>query len=184
MTTSAQLRAIAVDALIGNTAAGANVFSPRDISTWEGDFPFLIVTAPDEEMESFGRQGAPAFTVTSTLHVQARVEQAALDNDMGAVLAQGLLETIREQIKAALINYTPLMQLLQQFSFVRSSIQVGTSDDTDKHLGQLNLHLGMEFVQSAENFWQPPQTTIDGMDVGMGVPDGAPQPGTSIELSA
>jgi hypothetical protein len=183
MTTSAQLRIIAANALIGNTAAGTRVYSPRDISTWGGDYPLLIVTAPDEEGESFGRQGAPAFTMTTTLHVQARVEQVALANDMGAVLAQEQLELMREQIKAALINYTPLMSLIQQYPFVRSSIQVGTADDTETHLGQLNLHLGLEFVQSGQDFWQPPTTDLEGMDVGMKVPDGTPQPGASIELS-
>ena len=182
MTTSAQLRTIAVAALINVTDAGSRVFSPMDIATWEGEYPLLIVTAPSEDGESFGRQGAPAFTVTTTLHVNARVEHAALDNDAGAIAAQAELETLREQIKSALINYTPLMSLLQQYPFFRSHIQVGNGDDTEKHLGQLELQIGLEFVQTPADFWQPPSDQFLGVDVRFDTPQGSPQPGANIDL--
>jgi len=42
MTTSSDLRAAAVTALTGATAAGGNVFSPRTWPTWNGSYPVLF----------------------------------------------------------------------------------------------------------------------------------------------
>ena len=67
MTTSVDLRLLAVDALKDATTAGAN--SPRDLATWDGDYPMLVVTAPQEDGQGLGRIGAPQFNVTTTLRV-------------------------------------------------------------------------------------------------------------------
>jgi len=183
MTTSAMLRQIAVDALLGKTDAGNKVFSPRDIATWDGEYPMLVVTAPDEDGESTGRHGAPTFTVITTLHVHARVQRPAGRDDVGAVQAQSDLELLREQIKAALINFTPLMRLLQHYPFFRSQIQVGASDgDTDKHLGSLQLQLGMEYIQGPGDFYNPPATPLEGVDTRVPSAEGSPQLGTDIDL--
>ncbi|KAF1041303.1 MAG: hypothetical protein GAK35_03393 [Herbaspirillum frisingense] len=183
MTTSAELRQIAVNALKGNTTAGQSVFSPRDLASWEGEYPMLVVTAPEEEGESTGPHGAPTFKVTTTLHVHARVERAAGDNDIGAIQAQADLEVMREQIKAALINYTPLMRNLQQYPFFRSQMQVGVSDtDTAMHQGSLQLQLGMEFIQGPQDFYQPPATPLEGVDARLPAEQGAPQLGADINL--
>lgn len=184
MTTSADLRQIAVDALKGKTSAGQSVFSPRDIATWDGEYPMLIVTAPEEGGESSGRHGAPLFTVTTTLHVHARVQRPAGDDDIGAVLVQADLEVMREQIKAALINFTPLMSLLQHYPFFRSQMQVGTSDaDTAMHLGTLHQQIGMEFVQGADQFYQEPSIPLQALDIRVpaATPD-TPQFGADINL--
>jgi len=184
MTTSADLRQIAVAALKGKTLAGQSVFSPRDLATWDGEYPMLIVTAPEEEGESSGRHGAPLFTVTTTLHVHARVRHPAGDDDIGAVLVQADLEVMREQIKAALINYTPLMSLLQHYPFFRSQMQVGTPDtDTAMHLGTLHQQLGMEFVQSSDQFFQEPSAPLEGIDTRIppATPD-TPQFGADVNL--
>ena len=54
MTTSVDLRLLAVDALKDATTAGANVYSPRDLATWDGDYPMLVVTAPQEDGQGWG----------------------------------------------------------------------------------------------------------------------------------
>lgn len=183
MTTSAELRGIAVNALKGKTDAGDSVFSPRDLATWAGEYPMLIVTAPEEDGESTGPHGAPTFKVTTTLHVNARVERPAGDNDIGAVQAQADLEVLREQIKAALINYTPLMRNLQQYPFFRSQMQVGTSDaNTAMHQGSLQLQLGMEFIQGPKDFYQPPETPLEGVSARIPAQAGSPQLGADIDL--
>jgi len=183
MTTTAELREIAVNALKGKTVAGDKVFSPRDVSTWDGDYPMLVVTAPEEDGESSGRHGAPLFTVTATLHVQARVQRPAGNDDIGAILAQADLELMREQIKSALINYTPLMRQLQHYPFFRSQMQVGTAEDSAMHQGSLHLQLGMEFVQGPDSFYQPPATPLEGIDARVPAVPGSPGLGADIDLS-
>lgn len=183
MTTTADLREIAVAALRGATACGDSVFSPRDLATWEGEYPLLIVTAPEEDGESSGRHGAPLFTVTATLHVHARVQRPAGRNDIGAIQAQADLEVMREQIKAALINYTPLMRQLQHYPFFRSQMQVGTAEDSAMHQGSLQLQLGMEFVQGPDSFYQSPSSLLEGVDARVPATPGAPELGVNVDLS-
>lgn len=182
MTTAAQLRAIAVDALTGTTDAAENVFSPRDIPTWDGTYPMLIVVTDDEDGESLGRNGPPQFNVTSTLKVLGRVEQAAQDDDVGAALVYGALETLRDQIKAAVINYTPLMSQLQQFSFFRARMQVGGKEDAAQHQGQVVVEIGMEFFQGPDDFNQPTLVAFEEVDLTISEPDGTQQTGAVITL--
>ncbi|WP_175795964.1 ATP-binding protein [Burkholderia anthina] len=182
MTTSAQLRAIAVQALTGTTIAGANVFSPRDIPSWDQTYPMLIVTAGDEDADGLGRNGAPQFNVTSTLKVVGRVEQEAQNDDVGAALCYAALETIRDQVKVAVINYPALMILLQQFSFFRSRMEVGGKEDSAFHQGQVVIEIGMEFFQGPDDFYQAPTVAFEETDVSLTVADGTPQPGAVITL--
>lgn len=182
MTTSRELRELAVQGLLatGATAAGSNVFSPRSWATWNGTYPVLLVQTPDEDGESWGRHGPPAFTVTTTLRITARAQAAALTNDQAAVLVEEQLEDLREQIKAALVNYPPLMSLLQQYPFFRSRIDV--SGEGSEPIGQLVLDLGLEFVQGPHDFYQPPVVPLQGIDVTVQEPDGTTDPGLTINL--
>jgi hypothetical protein len=180
MTTTAELRELAVSALGGATNAGANVFSPRDLPTWSGEYPILYVTTPDEDAESLGRNGAPQFTVTATLRVVARVEQMAAGNDQGAAAAQAALETLRDQIKVAVINYTPLMQQLQQFPFYRTRMRVDS--EGEQHLGEAVVDIGLEFYQGPEDFYQTPTVPLEGVDVTVVEPNGTTEPGLTINL--
>lgn len=184
MTTSATLRAIALTALAGSTTAGSNVFSPRDIPTWDGSYPMLIVTTDDEDGDSHGRNGPPQFTVTATLRVIARVEQAAEDDDLGATLVLAELETLRDQVKTAVINYPALMVELQQFSFFRARMRTTGKEDTALHQGEVVVEIGLEFYQGPEDFYQvavsdsTPEFTAN-----FSVPDGTTAPGLDITLS-
>lgn len=181
MTTTNQLRALAVQALTGTTDAGSRVFSPRDQATWDGEYPVLLVRTNDEDGVSFGRSGAPAFTVTSTLVVEARAAHPGEPNDAGAAALLVKLETLRDQIKAALINYPPLMLELNQFSHFRTRITPGP-DDAGHHLASVLVELGLEFVQGPEDFFPVPANPLQGMDARTLVPDGTAVPGVAIDL--
>jgi len=181
MTTTNQLRALAVDALVGATDAGQRVYSPRDQATWDGEYPVLFIRTNDEDGVSFGRNGAPAFTVTSILTVEGRAENRAEPNDAGAAALQVKLEALRDQIKAAIINYPPLMRELNQFSHFRTRIVAGP-EDAGAHLGGVLVELGLEFVQGPEDFFPVPTVPLEGVDVRYQVPDGATEPGLEIDL--
>ncbi|PRZ56573.1 hypothetical protein BX589_101223 [Paraburkholderia fungorum] len=182
MTTSRDLREIAVQGLVvsGATAAGTNVFSPRTWATWDGTYPMLLVQTPDEDGQSWGPHGPPAFTVTTTLRVTARAQATALSGDAAAVIVEEQLETLREQIKAALINYPPLMSLLQQYPFFRSTMQ--PSGEGQSPIGQLVLDIGLEFVQGPHDFYQPAAVPLTGIDLTVEMPDGTTEPGLTINL--
>ena len=109
MTTSVDLRLLAVDALKDATTAGANVYSPRDLATWDGDYPMLVVTAPQEDGQGLGRIGAPQFNVTTTLRVLGRVQRAAEEDDLAAAKLYEDLEALRDQVKRAIINHPTIM---------------------------------------------------------------------------
>ncbi|WP_321904391.1 ABC transporter permease [Paraburkholderia tropica] len=182
MTTSRNLRELAVQGLTlaGATAAGSNVYSPRTWATWDGKYPMLLVQTPDEHGESWGRQGAPAFTVVTTLRVTARAQAAALVDDAAAANVEEQLETLREQIKAALINYPPIMSLLQQYPSFRSSINVPREGQSP--IGEMALDIEMEHVQGPDEFFQPPVVPLEGVDVTYQMPDGTTEPGLTIDL--
>jgi len=181
MTTTNQLRELALQALTATTDAGARVYSPRDQATWDGEYPVIFVRTNDENGESFGRNGAPAFTVTSTLLVEARAQHGALPNDAGAAALQLILEALRDQIKAAVINYPPLMAELNQFSFFRTRITAGP-EEAGEHLGAVTVELGLEFVQGPEDFFPVPTVPLTGVDVRIQEPDGTTVPGLTIDL--
>ncbi|CAB3783279.1 hypothetical protein LMG28688_01615 [Paraburkholderia caffeinitolerans] len=182
MTTSSNLRELAVQGLTiaGATAAGSNVYSPRTWATWDGKYPMLIVQTPDENGQGWGPHGPPAFTVTTTLRVTARAQASALANDAAAAAVEEQLETLREQVKGALINYPPIMGLLQQFPAFRSTISVPR--DGQSPIGELVLDLEMEHVQGPEDFYQPPAVPLQGIDLTIEMPDGTTEPGLTINL--
>jgi len=178
MTTSADLRALAVTGLTGTTDAGANVFSPRDWPTWDGDYPVIFVLTPTERGVGLGPNGPPQFTTTTTLQVVARVQIMAQALDAGAAAALVALEDLNEQIKRALINYSPLMALLQQFPSFTSQMQV--SDENGRHLGELTFALDMEYYQGPDDFCPIPGVPLAGFDVaGSGI--STESPGISLQ---
>ncbi|MBB4863349.1 hypothetical protein HNP46_002196 [Pseudomonas nitritireducens] len=150
MTTISDLQLLTVEALTGKTAAAARVYYARTWPTWNGLYPMLYLHAPTEDMESLGRNGAPQFTVTVTIRISARVAVKHQPNNAGAVAAQVALEQLQEQIKRAVINYTPLMRQLQQFPFVRSEFK--ENGDGGDEVAELVVDIGMEFYQGPEDF--------------------------------
>lgn len=163
MTTAASLRALAVTALTGATSAGNNVFSILDWPTWNGSYPVIYMQTPMEEGASQGPNGAPQFTVTGTLRINARVQTPAQANGAGAASALVALENLQQQILVALINNPDLMGQLQQFPFYRAEKKV--DGDGAQNLGELVLDIGMEFYQGPEDFYPITGTPIEEMTV-------------------
>jgi hypothetical protein len=158
MTTSADITLLVVEALLNTTDAGTNVFSPRDWPTWDGTYPVVLVTAPEEEGQSLGRN-APQFTVVTTLRIEARRQLPATDSDIAAVLLMDGLQGMRDQVKRAVINSYALTAISQQYPFFRSHII--TDPSGDQHLGQMVMDLGVEFYQGPEDFYPYPLATIE-----------------------
>jgi hypothetical protein len=158
MTTSADITSLVVAALTNTTDAGANVFAPRDWPTWDGSYPVVLVSAPEETGESLGRN-APQFTVTTTLRIEARRQLPATDSDVAAASLMDGLQGMREQVKQAVINSTALTAITQQYPFFRSHIT--TDPSGDQHLGQMVMDLGVEFYQGPEDFYPYPLAEVD-----------------------
>jgi hypothetical protein len=158
MTTSVDLMQLAITALKGATAAGSNVFSPRDWPTWDGTYPVVLVSAPDEVGESLGRN-APQFTVTTTVRIEARMQTTPMDSDAAASTLMAGLQAMRDEVKRAVINSYDLTKITQQYPFFRSRIT--TDPSGDQHLGQMVMELGMEFYQGPEDFFPITPVAID-----------------------
>lgn len=163
MTTTSELRLLAVEGLMGKTLAGTRVYSARTMATWKGEYPMLYLHSPIEDMESLGRNGGPQFTVTSTLAISARVQEKNLPRNGGAALVLLDLETIQQQIKMALINYPPLMSRLQQYPFIRSEMHESGEGESD--LGELVMQIGMEFYQGPEDFYPFTPDTLEQVNI-------------------
>lgn len=156
ITTSDTLMCKVMDALKGPTGgpaptiAGANVFEPRDWPTELGIMPILLVQSPREVKESLGRNGAPQFTVTTCVHLVGRVTAPATSGDAGAAAVLGVLGVFQRQIEVAVVNYTPLMVLLQQVARVEVNKKV--TSDAEQHVGEVTVDLYLEFYQGPEAF--------------------------------
>jgi hypothetical protein len=158
MTTTIELMDLVVEALNGHTDAGTHVYSPRDWPTFDGSYPVLFIADTEEQADSLGRN-APQFNVTTTVTIEARMQMEPMNQDVSAGLVYDYLGNLREQVKKALINYTPLMTKLQQFSFFRSRIV--TDPSGDQHLGRMVFEVGLEFYQGPEDFYPYPFAEVD-----------------------
>lgn len=150
MTTSTQLRDLAVNALKGATDAGQNVYTIRTWPTEASNYPIIMVKAPKEHKESLGRN-APQFNTTLTLGILARVKAAAQLKDAGALAAEQAIERLKNQIEVALINNPSLMDEIQQFASVDTEVDVNSEGDDIN--GQLVMTLAIEFYQGPEDFY-------------------------------
>ncbi|MEK6369042.1 MAG: hypothetical protein V4803_22430 [Burkholderia gladioli] len=180
MTTKSDLLAAALQGLAGQTAAGARVYGARDLSTWDDEYPVLFVSIPlDEDGESFGRNGAPAFTVSCSLIVEARASALARADDGGALDLVDQLETLRDQVKRAVINYGPLMSQIQQYAFFKVRGKPGPGE-AGEHVGGVEIEIGLEFVQDASDFRLSDPPPLEGIGVTVAMPQGTVAPTFSI----
>lgn len=175
-----ELRDLAVNALKGNTQAAHRVYSPRDWSTRDSDYPVLLVQTLYEEKHSLGRN-APQFNTVTTLQIAARTE--TFDGELvddGAVKAQLLLETLKEEIERSLINSYELTRQIQQFQQVRSKIDLNATGEG--HTGQLLVEMDIEYYQGPEDFYPIEADPLQAVDVRLKMPDGTVIPGIDIKL--
>ncbi|MCC8368099.1 ATP-binding protein [Xenorhabdus sp. PB61.4] len=176
---AAQLRSLVVQALIGKTHAQSRVYSPRDWSTRSEDYPCILVQTPFDHKKSLGRN-APQFHTTTTVRVTGRLE--AFDDDLegGAEQAELALETLREQIERAVINGYALTKVVQQFSEIRSQIDIDANGEG--HFAQLLMDIDIEYYQGPEDFYPIETHSLDGIDVTIAMPEHTPEPHIRINL--
>jgi hypothetical protein len=163
VTSSASIRALAQAALVGHTDAGSNVFSPLDRPTWKGNYPVMFLQTPSEEKASLGPNSAPQFTTTTTVRIVARVTAPQAKNDAGAAAAELALEALQTQIEIALINNPALMSQLQQIPWVRAQKEV--NGESEQHVGELVMEIGMEFYQGPEDFYPVSSVSLEQITV-------------------
>ena len=160
-TTSSVLLPLVIQALTltpKTTIAGANVWRRRTWPTQPDQYPCIILRWRGESKRSAGRSGVN-YTTSTRLVINARVQVSAAEDDAGASEAEDLLLLLQRQIEVAVINYTPLMALLQQQG-PSIDIEADVSSNGGEHLGELAMSIGLEFYQGAEDFYQPPQTPL------------------------
>jgi len=180
MTDTVDLLNLTVDALKGKTSVMNNIFSPRDWPTWSGSYPLILVQTPSEEKTSLGKS-APEFNVVSTFQITARVQALATPRDGGGELVEARLIELRKQIERALINNYELTKAVQQFPFVRS--QMSISDEGEYQIGELVMHIGMEFYQGPEDFYPVERFPINDVSLTIVEPIGTAGPSLDIKLS-
>ena len=159
MTQTADLLALAVEALQGATLAGDRVYSALTWPTTAAQYPQIYCKTPTEDKESLSRNGGPDFTVTATLKVAARAEVGALPNGQSAALLERQLALMGQQIQVALINNPSLMGLLQQVPFIRTEMSM--TSDGNKELGEIEVAIGLEFFQGADEFYPLPTWPLE-----------------------
>jgi hypothetical protein len=185
VTTSAHLRELFVQALVGATDAGTTVFSPFDWPTDPISYPLILVRAPRERKESLGKN-APLFKVTTTIEIIARARSTALVGDAGSAVALAAAERLKGQIEVALINNPAVWahpdgsQRISQFSSVESELT--TSSEGSMPAAELLMHIEVEFAQGPEDFFPIPSVPLAGIDAVVQEPPGTVEPGFSIDF--
>ena len=181
--TSDQILTLVQSALAGNTDAGANVFTPGGIPTWDGDLPVLLLYCDDEQGQTIsGTVGYPQFDVVSTVKIEGRVQVGASNDDAGTAATSVALGTLRDQIKAAVINGPGLMAPLgpvQAFRWFRATKDYSDAG-TAKHVGQITVEIGVEHYQGADDFFNAPNVDLRQVHATVAAPDGTPVVGADI----
>jgi len=185
VTTSQELRLIAVEALTGTTLAQDRVFSPRDVVTWTGDYPMLIVTVSKARGEGLGNVGPSMFDTTATLRVVARAQHNATLDDEGSALVYEDLETLCNQVLAAVIRYPPMRTLLSEHPFFDWDLTDIGREETGVHAGSAVIDIGMRWTQGPDDFYRPAYSTINTVAIDVSGTFGTPgveQPGIIITI--
>ncbi|PHM60624.1 ATP-binding protein [Xenorhabdus stockiae] len=98
----------------------------------------------------------------------------------GAEQAELALEALREQIERAVINGYELTKVVQQFSEIRSQIDIDASGEG--HFAQLLMDIDIEYYQGPEDFYPIETHSLDGIDVTIAMPEHTPEPHIRINL--
>jgi hypothetical protein len=117
----------------------------------------------------------------TTVRITGRLQELDEETeDNGAIKAEIALERLREQIERTVINSYELTRQIQQYLQVRSTINIDAAGQG--HLAQLLMELDIEYYQGPEEFYEIDSEPLEGMDVTVVVPDGAPNPLLKINL--
>jgi hypothetical protein len=188
MTTSADIRQAIVTALTGTTAAGSSVFSPFDWPTQMNAYPAILVRNTRERKESWG-PNAPAFTVTATIEIFARTKSPAQVGDAGSAAALQAAESLKQQIEVQLINNPAIWampapgvgQRVQEFNSVES--EISTSSEGDMPMAEVHMLIEVVFIQTPEDFFPIPSTTLEQIGGAVPMPAGTLEPNFAVPLN-
>ena len=86
--------------------------SPRDLATWDGDYPMLVVTAPQEDGQGWGAS-VRRSSMSQRRCVFWGAYSGPLKNDLAAAKLYEDLEALRIRSRA-IINHPTIMGLLQR----------------------------------------------------------------------
>ena len=168
MTTRGQLRDLTVAALLGQTVCGPRVYTPADWPTVTTEYPVLLVRAPHERRESWGRSGGPYFTNTATILIVGKVQSLAQTDDFGAEVAELAAERLENQVLVAVVNNPALLGPggpIQQFAEIRTQIDVNAEGET--HIAELKIEIDMEYVSGPEDFYPDSSLPLAGADISL-----------------
>ena len=139
--TRTQLRQVTVTALVGQTLAGARVEQGHALPTQGDHLPALIVATPGEKKSSLGR-GVPMFTTIVQLVVVGRV--ASTDR----FRVQADLDTLVDQIHAAVMSNYAVLDIVQQFAEVETRTKL--DGDNRAFIGECEVLFHAEIFQRYE----------------------------------
>jgi hypothetical protein len=183
MTTSADLRTLFVQALMGQTLAGDSVYSPFDWPTSPASYPLILVHARKERKVSLG-PNVPEFDVYATLEIIGRVQSPAGIHDTGSAAALAAAEALKLQMETALIN-NPLIwadpnggQRIEQFTTVES--EINTNSEGSMPMAEVAMSIEVKFYQGPEDFFPIPLTPLSELTLGANQPSGTTEPGFDI----
>lgn len=162
-TTFQSLMVIVAQLLVGQTAAGSRVFTPRTFPTWKNDYPMILVRRAHEHKQGTGRNGASQFNTTGTLSIIIRCTAPGAVADAAAEIAQDAAWDIKRQVEVALVNATPLMIQLQQIPTIDSEGR--DFGDGAQPVAEVRIALALEWFEDPRSFAPPEITDLEGADV-------------------
>lgn len=168
MTTSADIRALFVQALKGATDAGQSVYAPFDWPTSPSAYPLILVHSRKERKVSLG-PNIPQFDVYTTVEIIARTKSPAMVGDAGSAVALAAAEALKLQIEMTLINNPDIWadpaggQRIEQFTSVDS--EINTNSEGDMPMAELAMTIEVKFYQGAELFYPIPTPPLEAVDI-------------------
>ena len=141
-----QIRLAALAALTGEQFAGVAIESPGDWNTSPEDLPAILLRAPDDRKESIGK-GAPQFTSTCTIEIEARV------GELTDTAAQDSIEGLCLAIEMALLTNNDLLRIINQVVSVESRTEI--SSDGRIHFGGARMLFAFEVPEMFDSFGAP-----------------------------
>lgn len=156
MTAGRQIRLAALAALYCDALAGVTIESPGDWSTPPEALPAILMRTASDRKESITR-GAPEFTTTSTIEIEARVGAAS------ASTAQDAIEALCYAIEQSLLTNQALIRLCNQVVSYDTRIEI--SADGQIHFGGAAIQVGFELPEMYDPFERraPPALTRFGL---------------------
>ncbi len=140
-----QIRLAALAALAGNQFTGVTIDSPGDWATPPEALPAILLRAPDDRKESITK-GAPEFTTTCGIEIEARVGAA------DAAAAQDAIEALCYAVEMALFTNTALMRIVSQVSSVDSRTEI--TSDGKIHFGGAKMLFSFEVPEMFDSYGQ------------------------------